>query len=79
VTVERAGADIVLAIADDGRGFDPAEARSRRGLGLLSLDERARLVGGHLTIDTKPQRGTELRIVVPMAEVEDAARHRVAG
>ena len=61
------------------RGFDQAEARSRRGLGLLSLDERARLVGGRLTIDTKPQRGTELRIVVPITEVEDAARDRVAG
>ena len=62
-----------------GHGFDPAEARSRRGLGLLSLDERARLVGGRLTIDTKPQRGTELRIVVPMIEAEDAARDRIAG
>ena len=79
VTVERVGADVVLAITDDGSGFDQAAARSRRGLGLLSLDERARLVGGRLTIDTKPQRGTELRIVVPIIEVEDAARDRVAG
>jgi two-component system sensor histidine kinase UhpB len=79
VTVERAGPDVVLAITDDGSGFDQASARSRRGLGLLSLDERARLVGGRLTIDTKPQRGTELRIVVPMIEAEDAARDRIAG
>jgi signal transduction histidine kinase len=79
VTVERVGPDVVLAITDAGSGFDPAAARSRRGLGLLSLDERARLVGGRLTIDTKPQRGTELRIVVPMTEAEDAARDRIAG
>lgn len=79
VTVERAGPDVILAITDDGSGFDQAAARSRRGLGLLSLDERARLVGGRLTIDTKPQRGTELRIVVPFTEAEDAARDRIAG
>ena len=79
VTVERAGADVVLVIADDGHGFDLAEARSRRGLGLLSLDERVRLVGGCLTIDTKPQRGTDLRIVVPMIEVGDGARDRIGG
>jgi two-component system sensor histidine kinase UhpB len=79
VTVRRAGADVVLAITDDGCGFDPVEARSRRGLGLLSLDERVRLVGGRLTVDTQPLRGTELRIVVPMAEAEDAPRDRIAG
>lgn len=79
VTVERAGADIVLAVTDDGRGFDPTEARSRRGLGLLSLDERVRLVGGRLAVDTKPQHGTELRIVVPVTEAEDAPRDRIAG
>jgi signal transduction histidine kinase len=77
--VKRAEADVELAIADDGRGFNPVEVRSRRGLGLLSLDERVRLVGGRLTVDTRPPRGTELRIVVPIAEVKDAPRDRVAG
>jgi signal transduction histidine kinase len=79
VTVERAGPDVVLAITDNGSGFDQASARSRRGLGLLSLDERARLVGGRFSISSKPQRGTELRIVVPIIEAEDAARDRIAG
>jgi signal transduction histidine kinase len=79
VTLERAGVDVVLAIADDGCGFDPVEARSRPGLGLLSLDERARLVGGRLTVDARPQRGTELRIVVPLVKDGDAPRDRAAG
>ena len=79
VTVERAGPDVVLAITDDGSGFDQTAARSRRGLGLLSLDERARLVGGRLTIDTEPQRGTELRIVVPSPRPRMPPRDRIAG
>jgi two-component system sensor histidine kinase UhpB len=66
VAVERNGADMVLTIRDDGRGFDLAEARSRGGLGLISLDERVRLVRGRLTIDTLAQGGTEIHAVVPL-------------
>ena len=66
VTVARDGADLVLTIRDDGRGFDLAEARGRGGLGLISLDERVRLAGGRLAIDTQPQRGTTIRVVVPL-------------
>jgi signal transduction histidine kinase len=33
---------------------------------LISLDERVRLAGGRLVIDTHPQRGTEIRVVVPL-------------
>jgi signal transduction histidine kinase len=67
VTLTGRGPDVALSVADDGSGFDPREARSRRGLGLVSLDERVRLVGGRLTVDAKPLRGTELQIVVPLA------------
>src|SRR5262245_642643 len=68
----RDGADLTLIISDDGCGFDLAEARSRGGLGLISLDERVRLVRGRLTIDTKPQHGTRIQVVVPLSEASDA-------
>jgi signal transduction histidine kinase len=55
-----------LTIADDGQGFDLAEARRIGGLGLISLDERVRLVGGSVRINTQPQRGTELRVEIPL-------------
>jgi signal transduction histidine kinase len=79
VTVGRNGDNVILTIGDDGGGFDLAEARRRHGLGLISLDERARLVGGCLTIDSQSQRGTQLRIVVPLSEGRDAPRDRAAG
>jgi signal transduction histidine kinase len=78
VSVERDGDDVVLTVGDDGRGFDLAEVRRRHGLGLISLDERVRLVGGRLTIDSHSERGTELRIVVPLAEARNAAHDRAA-
>jgi signal transduction histidine kinase len=55
-----------LVINDDGQGFDLAEARRRGGVGLISLDERVRLIGGSLRIETQPRRGTELRVRVPI-------------
>jgi signal transduction histidine kinase len=64
--------DVRLTVADDGCGFDLTEARSRGGLGLISLDERVRLVGGQVTIRTGPQEGTEVRIQVPLPENPDA-------
>jgi two-component system sensor histidine kinase UhpB len=78
VNVARVGTDVALTIADDGRGFELAAARDRQGLGLISLDERIRLVRGRLMIDTWPQRGTTLRIVVPLTEVPDATPDRPA-
>jgi PAS domain S-box-containing protein len=55
-----------LVIADDGQGFDLAEAQRLGGLGLISLEERVRLVGGSLAISTQPQHGTEMRVQVPL-------------
>ena len=78
VTLGREGQVVTLTIWDDGRGFDPVDARRRQGLGLISLDERARLIGARLTVDSGATRGTELRIVVPLVEVRDATPDRAA-
>jgi signal transduction histidine kinase len=65
VTMRSTEGILELIIADDGQGFDLAKARGAGGLGLISLDERVRLVGGSLAISTQPQHGTELRVQVP--------------
>jgi two-component system sensor histidine kinase UhpB len=72
VVVAHDGTDIVLTIDDDGRGFDLPEARGRGGLGLISVDERVRLVRGRIRVDAQPQRGTRIQVVVPLSEARDA-------
>jgi signal transduction histidine kinase len=72
VSVVRDHDGVRLAVADDGCGFDATEARNRGGLGLISLHERVRLVGGQVTIRTDPHAGTEIRILVPLPESPDA-------
>ena len=49
VTLRSNEKGLELVIADDGQGFDLAEARDVGGLGLISLDERVRLIGGSLS------------------------------
>jgi PAS domain S-box-containing protein len=66
VTLRATGAGLALLIADDGQGFDLAQARSLGGLGLISLEERVRLVGGSLAIHTEHKRGTEIQVQVPL-------------
>lgn len=61
---------ITLTVQDDGVGFDTQLlADSHRGLGLISMAERLRLVHGTVTIDSIPHQGTRLFIKVPYAEV----------
>jgi two-component system sensor histidine kinase UhpB len=54
---------VELEVADDGRGF--AFDESERGLGLAGMRERALLIGGELTIESRPGRGTTVRLAVP--------------
>ncbi len=57
---------LLLEVEDDGAGFDPDTPglRSRR-LGLTSMEERARALGGTLTIDSRPGAGTTVALEVP--------------
>lgn len=57
---------VVLSVSDDGRGFHPEEmADSARRLGLASMRERARTVGGSVAVTTRPGGGTTVRLEVP--------------
>jgi signal transduction histidine kinase len=69
ITVRLADGDgrLVLSVADDGRGFDPAGAPRGRRLGLTSMEERAAAVGGSLSVVSAPGAGTTVRLEVPVA------------
>ncbi len=52
--------EIHLTVSDSGAGFDIDAAKASRGLGLISMEERLRLVGGELSIKSQPKRGTTI-------------------
>ncbi|MFD5398245.1 GAF domain-containing sensor histidine kinase [Streptomyces sp. NPDC127097] len=66
VSLTRDGQGALLRIADDGCGFDPrAVRRAGRHLGLVSMHDRAGGVGGKLTVESEPGKGTAVEMEVP--------------
>ena len=57
---------IELTISDDGDGFDCQSAQGKGGLGLIGMEERARLVNGKLTIMSERGSGTRIALDVPL-------------
>ncbi|MGI8959507.1 MAG: CheR family methyltransferase [Bryobacteraceae bacterium] len=64
VSLIRKNSALRLTIRDLGEGFDPSETR---GLGLISMEERARLVGGSFRISSALGEGTTVQVQVPLA------------
>lgn len=70
----RGSADgIELKVHDAGAGFDRGEAAKHEGLGLVSMKERANLVLGTLSIESKPNGGTTITVRVPLEQNASAA------
>jgi signal transduction histidine kinase len=67
VAVRHNAKTLTLTIADDGRGFDPAQVNDAH-YGLKGLRERAEMIGASLYVDSKLKTGTTIRLVVPLAE-----------
>src|SRR6202795_921043 len=60
---------LCCSIRDDGGGFDSSQAHaapSRKGLGLIAMQERVTAIGGTLHIESRPGHGTELCIRIPL-------------
>jgi NarL family two-component system sensor histidine kinase LiaS len=57
---------VTLSVTDDGRGFDVGAKRS--GFGLSSMQERAEALGGHLTVQSAPGKGTSVSCTVPIGD-----------
>jgi signal transduction histidine kinase len=68
VRVAREGGEIVLAVRDDGAGFDTEGARRPQSLGLIGLRERAQLLQGTVRITSKAGAGTEVVARIPVPE-----------
>ena len=68
VELSRQNGRVAMRIADDGRGFEPGMAAGRRGLGLISLDERVRMLAGTLGIESAPHVGTIVSVTVPFGD-----------
>jgi len=76
VVLQRDEDTLVLTISDDGVGFDVSqnEGAEARGVGLMSLAERAGLVGGLAKVESTPGKGTTVSVRIP-ARLSVAREH----
>jgi len=70
VLVQRRGGEVATIIEDDGPGFDAEALFNRlpgaRRLGIFGMQERARLAGGTLTVESAPEQGTTVFLRLPL-------------
>jgi PAS domain S-box-containing protein len=64
--------EIHLTVVDSGAGFDRDGAKTSQGLGLISMEERLKLLNGTLSIESQPQRGTTIHARVPLSAGSDS-------
>lgn len=72
ITIKRHAHMIELAVQDNGRGFTPGARHASNngsGFGLMGLNERARILGGTLTVTSAPGQGTKTELKFPIAPV----------
>jgi len=66
--------EIHLTIRDSGAGFDREAAKGGGGLGLISMEERLKLLNGTFSIESQPQRGTTIHARIPLSSGSDSLR-----
>lgn len=65
VSLTTSGERVILAVRDDGRGLTPADVARSVAWGLKGIRERAELLGGTMTIDSRAGAGTTVTVVLP--------------
>lgn len=66
ISLQQRGKVVTLTVKDNGRGITKAERAAVESIGRLGMSERARLLGGRLTIGGVPGRGTTVKAQVPV-------------
>jgi signal transduction histidine kinase len=67
ISLARQNGQVMMRVTDDGRGFETNGAR-HRGLGLISMDERVRMLGGTFQVQPGPHMGTVVIVTLPIGE-----------
>jgi signal transduction histidine kinase len=66
VRLELLGEELHLSVSDRGNGFEPIEHLGKNGIGLCSMEERVRILGGHLEIYSRPMQGSKIEACLPL-------------
>jgi signal transduction histidine kinase len=76
ISVSTEGERLVFEVADDGAGFDPAGVAGK-GAGFVNMSDRVGAVGGTLSVDSAPGRGTTISGWIPITGTSETADDRL--
>jgi two-component system sensor histidine kinase UhpB len=62
--------NLVITIRDNGKGISKSQIESDKSYGIIGMQERARMLGGELTIKDNNTKGTMVKLVVPARKQE---------
>jgi signal transduction histidine kinase len=68
VVISCSAGEINLCISDEGAGFDPDSDKTKTGIGLIGMRERLLQIGGEISIDSRPSRGTRITARIPLKQ-----------
>jgi signal transduction histidine kinase len=74
VRLDKVGDRLYVFVSDEGDGFDISSIGNKEGLGILSMEERAHLLGGRFEINSKPGKGTRIEASTPHPPIRSAYR-----
>ena len=70
IASSRVNNDILITVEDDGSGFDADQvvpaAKERKTLGIVTMQRRLEMLGGHIEFDSSLGRGTKVRLEIPI-------------
>lgn len=72
ISISVEGDQARMRVTDHGRGFEIKDIENGPGLGLISMRERLRLVGGTIRVTSSPGQGTDIQLIVPIRMRENA-------
>jgi signal transduction histidine kinase/ABC-type uncharacterized transport system substrate-binding protein len=77
VDLRMTGGRLEISVRDEGRGFSLSDLGQNGGLGIRSMEQRARLLGGKFEIHSEPGKGTKLEAWVPLKPIAMHATRRI--
>jgi len=75
VRLRKSNEKLFLTVCDEGKGFDAKEMSNKLGVGIGSMQGRARLLGGGFEIHSELGKGTRIEVWVPLLLDADHAKN----
>jgi len=69
ITIKTVNTNLLLEVTDNGLGISNEQVKNPKSLGIISMKERALILGGEVSIEGMPNKGTTVTVIIPLDDV----------